>query len=137
MNEGVARVMANVMCANIEMEAMKADKAARTGRGNGSVYEHFDFDSLMERHHIRSQDVEEMLADKTPTRDSKTGELLCPFKKHKGKLLSDCPKQYLDWLLEQPWLEFSYPEIYKELAAIDDNDDPDKFKENPTDEEEF
>ena len=31
-------------------------------------------------------------------------DLIIPFGKHKGKAVSECPTEYLDWLLGQDWL---------------------------------
>jgi uncharacterized protein (DUF3820 family) len=32
-------------------------------------------------------------------------DIVMPFGKHKGKTISECPVEYLDWLIGQDWME--------------------------------
>ncbi len=49
-----------------------------------------------------------------------------PFGKHKGKDLLDVAKDrnYVEWLLAQPWIKQTYPIIYNNLVAIIVNGGP-------------
>jgi len=43
--------------------------------------------------------------------------VLIPFGKYKGEQVADCPRDYLNWLLEQDWLYDKYPDL---LDAIEE-----------------
>ena len=43
-----------------------------------------------------------------------TPDPIMPFGKHKGKCASDCPVEYLDWLIGQDWLG---PELKADIEA--------------------
>lgn len=32
-------------------------------------------------------------------------DIVMPFGKHKGTIISECPIEYLDWLIGQDWME--------------------------------
>ncbi len=46
-----------------------------------------------------------------------------PFGKHKGLAISECPINYLDWLIGEEWFEAQFPDLKE---AVEDflNDSP-------------
>ena len=48
-----------------------------------------------------------------------TGRDPMPFGKHKGTPLSDVDPSYLDWLVEQDWVEEKWPQLFKWLNEGD------------------
>lgn len=48
-----------------------------------------------------------------------TDEDEMPFGKHKGKKMKDVPAEYLDWLRDQAFVQYSWPKLYR---YIKDND---------------
>ena len=47
-------------------------------------------------------------------------DIAMPFGKHKGTLLADVPNSYLDWLLEQEFVEVKHPKLYR-LAKLENH----------------
>jgi len=42
-------------------------------------------------------------------------EKTIPFGKHKGKTISECPIEYLDWLIGQEWMDEKFPDLKQEI----------------------
>lgn len=42
-------------------------------------------------------------------------EKTMPFGKHKDKAISECPIDYLDWLIGQDWMDEKFPELKKDI----------------------
>lgn len=45
-------------------------------------------------------------------------DIRMPFGQHKDKLLADIPNSYLDWLLDQEWMETKHPNLFR-LAGLE------------------
>jgi len=42
-------------------------------------------------------------------------ERTIPFGKHKGVAISECPVDYLDWLIGQEWMDDKFPDLKSEI----------------------
>ena len=42
-------------------------------------------------------------------------ETTIPFGKHKGSAISECPVDYLDWLIGQEWLDEKFSSLKDEI----------------------
>ena len=42
-------------------------------------------------------------------------EVTMPFGKYKDEPISECPINYLDWLIGQDWMEDSFPDLKEEI----------------------
>ncbi len=47
--------------------------------------------------------------------DADDGETKILFGMHKGKTISECSVQYLDWLIAQDWVEEKFPTLKEEV----------------------
>ncbi len=44
-----------------------------------------------------------------------SADTVMPFGKHKGDLLLDIERSYLEWCLEQEFVEEKFPKLYKDI----------------------
>jgi len=42
-------------------------------------------------------------------------ERTIPFGKHKGEAISECPIDYLDWLIGQEWMDEKFADLKEEI----------------------
>ena len=42
-------------------------------------------------------------------------ERTIPFGKHKNKAISECPIDYLDWLIGQEWMDEKFADLKEEI----------------------
>lgn len=42
-------------------------------------------------------------------------ERIMPVGKYKGKTVSECPLEYLDWIVDQEWFTRNYPKLCEDI----------------------